>query len=140
MQWLVDFLSYRGPDGRGVWMEPSIGLGHVLLRTTRESSGERQPASLDGRYWIVADARLDCRAELIAKLQRSQREVNSSRPDCELILQSFACWGTACVDHLRGDFSFAVWDAEHQQLFCVRDHFGIKPFYYAQLGELFLFS
>jgi len=140
LQSLVDFLSYRGPDARGIWMEDSIGLGHALLRTTCESSGERQPASLDGRYWIVADARLDCREELIAELQRARREVHSNAPDCELILQAYATWGTPCVDHLRGDFSFAVWDAGHKQLFCVRDHFGVKPFYYAQLGELFLFS
>lgn len=140
LQSLVNFLSYRGPDARESWMEGSIGLGHALLQTTRESSGERQPASLDGRYWIVADARLDCRAVLIAELQRAKRAVHSKAPDCELILQAYATWGTPCVDHLRGDFSFAVWDAGHKQLFCVRDHFGLKPFYYAQVGDLFLFS
>ena len=140
LQSLVNFLSYRGPDARGSWMEGSIGLGHALLQTTRESSGERQPASLDERYWIVADARLDCRAELIAELQRAKRAVHAKAPDCELILQAYATWGTPCIDRLRGDFSFAVWDAGHKQLFCVRDHFGIKPFYYAQVGELFLFS
>ncbi len=124
----------------GTWMEGSIGLVHALLRTTRESSDERQPANLDGRYWIVADARLDCRTELLAELQRAKREVPSNAPDCELILHAYAAWGTQCVDHLRGDFSFAIWDAGCKQLFCVRDHFGIKPFYYVQVGELFLFS
>ncbi len=137
---LVDFLSSRGPDARGCWMESSIGLGHALLRTTRESSGERQPASLEGRYWIVADARLDCRGELIAELQRARREVHSNAPDCELILLTYATWGAACIDRLRGDFSFAVWDVMEKHLFCARDHFGVKPFYYAQVGELFLFS
>jgi asparagine synthase (glutamine-hydrolysing) len=78
--------------------------------------------------------------ELIAELQRARREAHSNAPDCELILQAYATWGTPCVDHLRGDFSFAVWDAGHKQLFCARDHFGLKPFYYAQVGELFLFS
>ncbi len=121
-------------------MDGAIGMGHSLLRTTQESNGERQPTSLEGRYWIVADARLDCRAELIAELQRSKREIRTTLPDCELILHAYATWGTPCVDHLRGDFSFAIWDAGHKQLFCARDHFGIKPFYYAQLGELLLFS
>lgn len=137
---LVDFLDYRGPDARASWLETSIGLGHSLLRTTRESSGEQQPMSLNERYRIVADARLDCRSELISELQRASPELGSNTPDCELILQAYAAWGAACVDHLRGDFSFAVWDAERKQLFCVRDHFGIKPFYYAQVGDLFLFS
>jgi asparagine synthase (glutamine-hydrolysing) len=140
LQSLVDFLAYRGPDARGCWFETSIGLGHALLQTTRESSGERQPASLDGRYWIVADARLDCRAELIAELQQAKREAHSNAPDCELILQAYATWGPLSVDHLRGDFAFAVWDSPNRQLFCVRDHFGLKPFYYAQVGNLFLFS
>ena len=137
---LVDFLAYRGPDARKSWLESSIGLGHSLLRTTQDAGGERQPASLNGRYWIVADARLDCRAELIRELQRTKAELPSNAADCRLILQAYATWGASCVDHLRGDFSFAVWDAGHKQLFCARDHFGIKPFYYAQLGELFLFS
>jgi asparagine synthase (glutamine-hydrolysing) len=137
---LVDFLGYRGPDGQGCWSETPVGLGYSLLRTTRESCSERQPVSLEDRYWIVADARLDCREELIAELQRTKPEVQSNAPDCELILQAYATWGTSCVDCLRGDYSFAVWDAVDKQLFCVRDHFGIKPFYYAQLGELFLFS
>jgi asparagine synthase (glutamine-hydrolysing) len=137
---LADFLFYRGPDSRAIWMDGSIGLVHTLLRTTRESLGEHQPASLEGRYWIVADARLDSRDELIAELQRSRRKVPPSTPDGELLMHAYATWGSPCVDRLRGDFSFAIWDAGHKHLFCARDHFGIKPFYYAQLGELFLFS
>src|SRR5882762_2692492 len=140
LQSLVDFLSYRGPDSRECWMDGSIGLGHAMLRTTRESLDERQPASLDGRFWINVDARLDGRAEFIAELQRSGRVVPPNAPDSELILHAYATWGTPCVEHLRGDFSFAIWDARNKQLFCARDHFGIKPFYYSQKGDLFLFS
>jgi len=140
LQSLADFLFYRGPDFRAMWVDGSIGLVHTLLRTTNESLGEKQPASLEGKYWIVADARLDSRDELIAELRRSRRKVGPNPPDSELIVHAYAAWGTPCVDHLRGDFSFCLWDAGHKQLFCARDHFGIKPFYYAQLGELFLFS
>jgi asparagine synthase (glutamine-hydrolysing) len=57
-----------------------------------------------------------------------------------LILRSYAAWGANCVNHLRGDFVFAIWDAPNELLFCARDHFGVKPFYYAQLKNLFLFS
>ena len=121
-------------------MDGSIGLGHAMLRTTRESLSEQQPASLDGRFWIAADARLDGRAEFIAELQRSGRVVPPNAPDSELILHAYATWGTPCVEHLRGDFSFAIWDARNKQLFCARDHFGIKPFYYVQRESLFLFS
>jgi asparagine synthase (glutamine-hydrolysing) len=140
LQSLVDFLSYRGPDSRECWMDGSIGLGHALLRTTRESLGERQPANLDGRFWIAADARIDGRAELVAELQRSGRVVRQDAPDPELILHAYAAWGSPCVERLRGDFSFALWDARNKQLFCARDHFGVKPFYYVLQGHLFLFS
>jgi len=140
LQHLVDFLSYRGPDSRECWMDGSIGLGHTMLRTIQETQNERQPANLEGRFWIVADARLDCRTELITQLGRCGRELRAVASDWELILNAYAAWGEACVDHLRGDFSFAVWDAPNKRLFCARDHFGIRPFYYTQLGNLFLFS
>ena len=140
LQHLVDFLAYRGPDSLECWMDGSIGLGHTMLRTTQESNKERQPANLEGRFWIVADTRLDSRTELRTDLGRCGRDLRPVAPDSELILNAYAAWGEACVDHLRGDFSFAIWDAYKQQLFCARDHFGIKPFYYVQQADLFLFS
>jgi asparagine synthase (glutamine-hydrolysing) len=140
LQSLVEFLRFRGPDSHECWMDGSIGLGHAMLRTSVESMGERQPAGLEGRFWIVADARLDGRAELIGKLQRSGRRIQANAADVQLILHAYAEWGAACVAHLQGDFSFAAWDARNKQLFCARDHFGIKPFYYARRGSVFLFS
>ena len=142
LQALAHFLSYCGPDARDTWSHGTVGLGHTMLRTTRASQIERQPASLGGRLWITADARIDCRDELQSKL--AEREGGKlSGPiatDSDLILRSYAAWGADCVQHLRGDFAFAIWDAQRKLLFCARDHFGIKPFYYSELGELFLFS
>ena len=137
---LVGFLSYRGPDGCTMWLDGPIGLGHTQLRTTREAREEKQPANLQGRFWVTADARLDERAALLDLLQGAGQKVSASAPDSELILHAYAAWGTRCVERLRGDFSFAVWDAQNRLLFCARDHLGIKPFYYAPMGELFLFS
>ena len=140
LQSLTDFLSFRGPDARNIWMDHSIGVGHALLRTTHESNDEQQPLSLEERYCIVADARLDAREELIAELQHQSRVALSAASDCELILQAYAAWGGACIDHLRGDFSFVIWNKEDRKLFCARDHFGIKPFYYASVGSLLVLS
>jgi asparagine synthase (glutamine-hydrolysing) len=137
---LARSISYRGPDWYDVWVEGAVGLGHTLLRTTHESLAEKQPASLDGRFWITADARIDCRAELEAELAAVGRQVRQAAPDPQLILHAYAAWGEACVQHLRGDFAFAIWDARRKTLFCARDHFGVKPFYYADIGGLFLFS
>jgi len=136
----LQFLGHRGPDSQGTWAGSSIGMVYAQLRTTQESCGETHPANLKEQYWIVADTRLDSRGQLLEELQRAKQNVPAAAGDGELILHAYAAWGTACVGHLSGDFSFAIWDAVHHQLFCARDHFGIKPFYYARLGELFLFS
>ncbi|MGA8768073.1 MAG: asparagine synthase-related protein, partial [Candidatus Acidiferrales bacterium] len=128
------------PDACEVWADGPVGFGHTLLRTTYESLAENQPASLDRQFWITADARIDCRAELETELANAGRKVRQAAPDPELILHAYAVWGEACVQHLRGDFAFAIWDARRKTLFCARDHFGVKPFYYADLGDLFLFS
>jgi asparagine synthase (glutamine-hydrolysing) len=140
LQSLVNFLSYRGPDFRQCWIDGSVGLGHAMLRTTHESLDERQPASFEGRLWITADARLDARPELLKELEHRGHETQLGTPDSELILRAYAAWGTACVDYLQGDFSFGIWDARNKHLFCARDHFGIRPFYYSHFGDAFLFS
>jgi asparagine synthase (glutamine-hydrolysing) len=137
---LTQFLAYRGPDARDVWADGPVGFGYALLRTNPASFGEGQPASLEGRLWVVADARLDCHAELEAELDSAERRVRSNAADSELILHAYAAWGEECVQHLRGDFAFVIWDARRRTLFCARDHFGVKPFYYADLDGLFLFS
>ena len=137
---LTHSLAFRGPDGREVWVAGSVGFGHAMLRTTGESLGERQPANLDGRFWITADARIDCRGELETKLSSAGWKCRRGAPDSELILRAYAAWGEKCVEHLRGDFAFAIWDARERTLFCARDHFGLKPFYYADSGESFFFS
>jgi asparagine synthase (glutamine-hydrolysing) len=137
---LTRFLAYRGPDGRDAWCHGAVALGHALLRTTEESAHERQPAGLEGRFWITADARLDARAELLAQLAQAGREPARHAPDCELILQAYAAWGEDCVQQLRGDFAFGIWDAQRKSLFCARDQLGIKPFYYSEQKEFFIFS
>jgi asparagine synthase (glutamine-hydrolysing) len=137
---LVGSLAYRGPDGCTMWLDGPIGLGHAQMRTTCESYNEKQPANLDGRFWVTADARLDAREGLVAELRNSGRKIAANASDPALILHAYGAWGTRCVEKLLGDFAFAIWDARNKQLFCARDHFGIKPFYFAHLGELFLFS
>ncbi len=107
LQALAHFLSFRGPDGRDTWSLGAIGLGHTMLRTTRESQIEQQPASLDGKLWITADARIDCREELEKKLAlQGYPAAGRSVTDSGLILRAYAAWGAECVQHLRGDFAF----------------------------------
>ncbi len=140
LQRLTDFLSFRGPDARNIWVSGNMGLGHALLRTTEESKNERQPFTLSDDVWIVADARVDAQRELIAQLQASGQTVSAGVPDVELILRSYKVWGENCVEHLLGDFAFAIWDGPQQRLFCARDQMGVKCFYYAHIGTFVIFS
>ncbi len=139
LQRMTEFLGYRGPDAQKIWIAGSVGFGHAALQTAGDSASA-QPASLDGEVWITADARVDARAELTAKLASRGRQVPAGSSDAELILHAYHAWGQACVEHLLGDFAFAIWDGRRRRLFCARDHFGVKPFFYAHLGHGLIFS
>lgn len=161
-----NFMIYRGPDAQEILIDNNVGFGHTMLRTTWEAESEKQPLTLDGTVWLVADARIDGRSDLIPELEAklggrlavainrkdqsvatsngsilNNRNENQRTPnDAELILLSYQAWGTECVTHLIGDFAFAIWDAQNQRLFCARDRFGFKPFYYVRVGSSFIFS
>src|SRR5665213_1025795 len=143
LELMTRFLAFRGPDAQEVLCQGPLGLGHAMLRATHEAGAEKQPCALDDRLYIVADARIDARAELIEKLKAKSNAagpLSLATPDSELILHAYDCWGEACVEYLLGDFSFAIWDARERRLFCARDQFGVKPFFYAQIGPCIIFS
>ncbi len=136
---MVESLAHRGPDGSGAWCHGPVGLVHRMLWTTPESLHEVLPLVCGGgELAITADARLDNREELIRVLEirRPAAEVT----DSELILAAYDRWGAACPQHLLGDFAFAIWDGKRHRLFCARDPFGVRPFYYYAGGTLFAFA
>ncbi len=156
---MTDFMTFRGPDAQEIWIDGNVGFGHTMLRTTFEAETEKQPLTLDGRVWLTADARIDGRAELIADLEATLRRrlgvpVGSNGHaaalghghetripnDAELILLAYEAWGEDCAKHLIGDFAFAIWDSRDRKLFCARDHFGVKQFYYARTQNSLVFS
>lgn len=138
-RWL-DFLRFRGPDGGQIWSEGPVGLVNTLLDTTGAAFPVHQPCSLDGKVWISADARIDGQQELKAKLQKVVAADPAHATDAKLILYAYHKWDLNCLDHLIGDFSFAIWDDAKQRLFCARDHFGVKPLFYADTSRHFMFS
>jgi asparagine synthase (glutamine-hydrolysing) len=140
LQHLTEFMEFRGPDARNIWISGQVGFGHTLLRTTFESEREEQPCSLEGQVWITADARIDGRADLIRRLEGQGCLNLKATSDPELILHAYHVWGEDCLQYLLGDFAFAIWDGPKRQLFCARDHFGVKPFYYARVGNCLVFS
>ncbi|MBH8571536.1 lasso peptide isopeptide bond-forming cyclase [Nostocaceae cyanobacterium CENA369] len=138
---MVDILAHRGPDGADIWVEESVGFGHRMLWTTPESLIEKLPlVNQAGNLVITADARIDNREELIPLLKLPERPIEKIT-DSEFILAAYEKWGESCPEHLLGDFAFAIWDKRQQSLFCARDHFGVKPFYYYYLpNQVFVFA
>ncbi|MBW4446580.1 MAG: lasso peptide isopeptide bond-forming cyclase [Spirirestis rafaelensis WJT71-NPBG6] len=138
---MVDILTHRGPDRADIWVDGAVGFGHRMLWTTPESLLEELPfANSTGDLIITSDARIDNRHELISEL-----DFNNCPPDkitdSQLILAAYQKWKESCPEHLLGDFAFAIWDKRQQSLFCARDHFGVKPFYYYyQPRKAFLFA
>ena len=132
--------SHRGPDESRKWVSGSIALGNNILRSTQESLNEKLPlVDYEREIVLTADARIDNRDELIRAL-RLENHQKENIPDSEIILRAYLYWGEQCPDMLLGDFSFAIWDQNEQKLFCARDHFGIKPFYYYRSATIFAFA
>lgn len=140
MQRLTQSLAFRGPDAQAVVCDGPLGFGHTLFRTTWESAHERQPLTLDQQVWIVGDARVDAREDLLRALALDDPLPLAQTPDVEFILRAYLKWGEQCLDHLLGDFSFAIWDKRFSKLFCARDRFGVKLFYYVRKSSCLLFS
>lgn len=137
---LRDTLCHVTPDRSAQWTNGPVGLAQVTLWTTPESRSEAFPL-IDARssLALVADARLDNRDELISLLGLGDRPP-SEVTDGALILGAYRAWGERCAGHLLGDFSFAIWDAPQQTLYCARDHLGIRPFYYYLSRQVFAFA
>jgi asparagine synthase (glutamine-hydrolysing) len=136
---LTGALAFRGPDNQQTWIQDHVGFGHTLLKTTWQSEHEQQPDHLDGMC-IVADARLDGREELIPRLEAALQVELENATDPQLILHAYRAWDEDCVSYLLGDFAFVIWDGRTHRLFCARDHFGVKPFYYVNKEGTFAFS
>ena len=129
--------GWWSPDNSSEYVAGNIALGYQgLLLNSSETIAQDNFTYTEQGLTIVADTRLDNRAELIKLLSIS----DSTIPDAVLILKSFIKYQKKCVDHLIGAFAFAIWDHSKEELFCVRDHIGIKPFNYYFKDSKFLFG
>jgi asparagine synthase (glutamine-hydrolysing) len=137
---MAEAIAHHGPDDSGLWVEGSVGLGHQMLWTTPESLLEKLPwVDPLTQLAITADVRLDNRADLIAQLELGQI-ASEKLTDSQILLAAYRQWEEACPEHLLGDFAFAIWNRNAQTLFCARDHFGVKPFYFYADAQTFAFA
>ena len=125
-------------DRAQMWTAEGIGLCAAPLDSPHDHT--RHSFTHDDRRVIVMDGRLDDRTTIIRILGSELGRPFRTATDVELVLGAYERWGTACVEHLLGDFSFCIWDADRRQLFCARDHLGVKPLYYARAGDSLIVS
>jgi asparagine synthase (glutamine-hydrolysing) len=133
-------LAHRGPDGEGTHVSGSTGLVHRRLAIIDLTPDGLQPmTNEDNTLWLVFNGEIynfvELREELVHK-----GHIFSSKSDTEVILHAYEEWGYHCLARFNGMWAFALWDERRQELFCARDRFGIKPFYYAEAGGSFLFA
>jgi len=139
---MTDQIVHRGPDGAGHWISPNrrIGLGHRRLAIIDVSEAAAQPMHYLGRYTITYNGEIYNYIELKEELLGKGFSF-VTQSDTEVILAAYAAYGRDCLGKLDGMFAFAIWDGVDRQLFCARDRFGEKPFYYQYApGRHFLFA
>ena len=125
-------LAHRGPDGQATWIsrEGNAGLCHRRLIIIDKSQAAAQPMHYEGRYTIVHNGEIYNYIEIREELSKKGYRFKTSS-DTEVILAAYAEYKENCVEHFDGMFAFVIWDAIDQVLFCARDRFGEKPFYYS---------
>jgi asparagine synthase (glutamine-hydrolysing) len=130
--------AHRGPDGEGSWTHPQghVGLAHRRLSII-DIDGGAQPMADGAGHVLTFNGEIYNYLELQQELGIAEFRTHS---DTEVILAAYRRWGADCVKHLRGMFAFALWDEREGRLFCARDRFGIKPFYYTVQDGIFYFA
>ena len=134
-------LARRGPDDSGQYLEQHVCLLHRRLKVV-DPEGGRQPMTAEWKgetYTLVYNGELYNAPELRAELAAAGCPF-STRSDTEVLLWAYVQWGEACLSKLNGIFAFAVWEKRRRRLFAARDRLGVKPFFFAQKPDAFLFA
>src|SRR5690348_2900422 len=124
-------LHHRGPDGQHHWVsgDQRLGLGHARLSIIDLTTGDQPIANEDSKLRIIVNGEFYDFERTRAALERDGHRFRT-KSDSEIALHLYEEWGVHCVQHLRGEFAFVLWDEANQVLFAARDRFGIKPIHY----------
>jgi len=135
---MLESIRHRGPDNSSCWIDMPVLLGHNRLSIIDLSDEANQPMEFDDLI-IVYNGEvynyLEIKKELVKKGYRFR-----TKSDTEVVLAAYKEWGSECVKRFVGMWAFAIWDKARKELFCSRDRFGIKPFYYIHAGNKFYFG
>lgn len=136
---MIATLNHRGPDAHGTHVSGSAGLAHARLSIIDLQSGDQPMSTADGNLWITFNGEIFNYIELKEELQGKGYRFQT-RSDTEVILYAYREYGQDCVNHFNGQWAFAIWDAVDSKLFLSRDRAGVRPLFYAQTCDSFLFA
>jgi asparagine synthase (glutamine-hydrolysing) len=136
---MTQALAHRGPDGKGFYVAGEIGLGHRRLSIIDLHGGGQPMSNEDSTLQIVFNGEIYNFVELRQELEQFGH-IFRSKSDTEVILHAYEQWGPECVTRFNGIFAFGLWDATLRQLMLARDHLGVKPLYFVELGSRILFA
>lgn len=138
---MCDQIVHRGPDGEGQWVnqQGNVGLGHRRLSIIDLSDSGKQPMHYLGRYTLTFNGEIYNYLEIKKKLEQKGYHFRSNS-DTEVLLALYDLKKEACLEDLDGMFAFALYDNHTKTVFCARDRFGEKPFFYYQDNETFYFA
>ncbi len=140
---MLGLIRHRGPDEFGIYRDGQIGMGNARLSIIDLSTGSQPIANEDETVWIVFNGEIFNYVELRPELEaQGHRFVTTS--DTEVIVHLYEQYGPHCVDHLNGQFAFAIWDRRPEAgggtLFMARDRVGIRPLFYTVAGGWLIFG
>jgi asparagine synthase (glutamine-hydrolysing) len=137
---MVEIISHRGPDNRGLYINDNVGLGHRRLKIIDLSSRAAQPMSNEDNSLVITyNGEVYNYIEIRKELELRGHKFNSAS-DVEVVIHSYEEWGPECLQHFIGMWAFVIWDKRQKKLFASRDRLGIKPFYYFYDGATFVFA
>jgi asparagine synthase (glutamine-hydrolysing) len=136
---MTDVIAHRGPDDEGFYINQNVGLGFRRLSIIDLSTGHQPLCNEDQSIWIIFNGEIYNYHDLQNDLMK-HGHIFKTKSDTETIVHLYEQYGVDCLKYLRGMFAFAIWDNKRQQLFCARDRFGIKPFYFYRDNEKFVFG
>ena len=136
---MMQAIRHRGSDGSGVFLDGKVALGFQRLSIIDLEQGMQPMRNETGDRVLVFNGEIYNYRELREELVRRGHQFKT-RSDSEVLLHGYEEHGAGLLGKLRGMFSFAVWDEEREELFAARDFFGIKPFYYAMVGDVLVFA
>lgn len=132
-------IKHRGPDGEGIYTDDNVALAHRRLSIIDINAGKQPMYNEDNSLVVIFNGEIYNYLELRDELKKKKHKFKT-HSDTEVLLHGYEEYGNNLPKHLRGMFSFAIYDIKKKTMFLARDNFGIKPLYYAMFNDTFMFA